>query len=65
MNHSEAEKELAIAKQHEHLQAASRCRAYMNACIDQSKQLLGEFTIGPHEPLTGPEMAHYCFDFAQ
>lgn len=37
----------------------------MNEVIARGKEHIAEHQSGEHEPLSGPEMAHFSFDFAQ
>lgn len=66
MNHTTEEKQRLIDEQSNHLKDAAAARQYMNTCIETSRAaLLPDSQLGQHNPLTGPEVAHYCFDFAQ
>lgn len=66
MNHSEEEKQRLLDEQTQHLREAASARLYMNTCIDTCKAALSpQSHLGPNVPLSGPDIAHYCFDFAQ
>lgn len=65
MNHSEAEKAEMLAEQQHHLSCATKAREKMNADIARCKAGIEGYDLGRHDPLTGPEFAHYGFDFAQ
>ena len=54
-----------LAIQREHLDHAQQARRYMQACIADAKAVVGDRHLGPHEPLSGPAVAHYSFDYAQ
>lgn len=58
-------KEELITRQLNHLKISTKAREYMNRCVEESKQCVGDFILGVHQPQTGPTMAHYGFDFAQ
>ena len=68
MNHSDEEKAELISCQQLHLKTATDARQYMNHCIERCKaELNGISTLSlePVAPLSGPDQAHYGFDFAQ
>lgn len=67
MNHSEEEKRKLLEVQSNHLAEAAAAREYMNSCIIRCKSHLplDGSNLGVNLPLSGPPMAHYCFDFAQ
>ena len=70
MNRPEAEKQGELATQSLHLEQATSARVYLKDCVDRCKaslENLAEETraLGPHQPLTGPDVGHYGFDFAQ
>lgn len=49
----------------DHIGMATKAREYLNSRAAQAKALVSNAKLEPHEPQTGPEMAHYGFDFAQ
>lgn len=60
------EKQRAVSNHQDHLEHASDGRKYMDACTQAAKEALNNHTeLGAHAPLTGPSVAHYCFDYAQ
>lgn len=61
----EAEKLQLLADDKDHLEKAAAAREYMKRCQLRAKECLGDFMMGEHDPLTGPELAHYGFDYAQ
>lgn len=69
INHNEREKEELLAKQQLHLHKATEARVHMNNCADQARAAFadGALTLEPNNRpfLSGPDVAHYCFDFAQ
>lgn len=51
------------------IRVSTRALEYMNLKSSLSKAIIcttmPAIALGPHDHWTGPEMAHYCFDFAQ
>lgn len=58
-------KQELMNQQMEHLKRAEDARRYLNKCIEKSKAVMGDSVLGEHQPLSGPEYAHYGFDYAQ
>ena len=54
-----------LAVQKAHLDHAQQARRYMQACIADAKAVVGDWRLGTHDPLSGPAVAHYSFDYAQ
>ena len=69
MNRPEDEKQRVIDSQTLHLKNATSARMHMNDCIAECRNSVGHLAtpavLGPHAPLSGPGVGHYCFDFAQ
>ena len=65
-NLGEKNKALLLAKQQLHLKNAEEARGHMKEIIDQCKALITrDMELKQSLPLSGPELAHYSFDFAQ
>lgn len=63
---NDEEKMQLVQKHMLHLQRAKEGREYLVKCIETAKREAGGAQeLGPHEPLSGPPVAHYSFDFAQ
>lgn len=54
-----------LGEQRDHLDKAAAAREYMKDCQKRAKDAMGDAVMGEHEPLSGPDTAHYGFDFAQ
>lgn len=49
-----------------HVAAAMKAREFMNSCIEQARSaLIAEYSLGKHVCMSGPDVAHYSFDYAQ
>lgn len=67
-SHTDEEKTILVRTQLQHLEDAQKAREYLLSCISASKAAVDKCSItslGHHPPLSGPEVAHYSFDFAQ
>lgn len=60
-------KEQLMRDQLEHAAITTMAREYMNTCSKRPKEILANANavLEPHDPQSGPDMAHYGFDFAQ
>lgn len=54
-----------LGEQRAHLDKAAAAREYMKECQKRAKESIGDMVMGEHAPLSGPDTAHYGFDFAQ
>lgn len=70
MNCCDIERQRIVNDYNRHIDSAVRARNYMNEVIEQCRQQApppvdGVMPLQPVPPLSGPEIGHYCFDFAQ
>lgn len=59
------EKERLLNQQSVHLRLAQEAREYMNESTEKAKAAIGDLRLGPHPHCSGPDIAHYGFDYAQ
>lgn len=65
MNATEDSKTVAVEDHAEHLRKATSARQYLNEKKAECRAVAPSLPLTSRPPLSGPEVGHYCFDYAQ